>query len=308
MCGIAGYWDREKRWQNHTQVLTQAARALAHRGPDAEGIWQTADARIGFIHRRLAIIDLNERSSQPMISRSKNTVLTFNGEIYNYPVLRRERSDFEWRTTSDTEVALECLEELGVRALPQFDGMFALAHYNQRLNEMLLAVDPFGKKPLYYFWDGRVFAFASEIKGLVAMGVPTEVCPDAMSEYLLFGAPFADATVYRNIHRLEGGQSLRVVDGVPSVPETYWDLPLDVLNRGSRERASSSSGANQSTEELRDLIQKATAKRLIADVPVGCFLSGWFGFKCHRARSAALTSGTKFTDVLDWISGSSRIR
>lgn len=266
MCGIAGLWDIAGKLTDTRARLARADAALAHRGPDGSGQWFDSSERIGLLHRRLAIIDLQERAAQPMVSRSGQSVVTFNGEIYNYQDLRSEFGAFPWRTSSDTEALLELLEAKSERALERFDGMFAFAQFHQIRREMLLAVDPFGKKPLYLYWDGEIFAFASEIKGLVALGLPLEILPESLGEYYLFGAAFGARTVYRNITRLQGGQCLRVTAQGPGRPQTYWDLPLGQLERHV--------GHGQAQERVRELFQSAVKKRLVADVPLGCFLSG----------------------------------
>lgn len=266
MCGIAGYWDQTNLWKDSEAKLKAADLALQHRGPDAKGLWFTEDKKIGFLHRRLAIIDLNERSTQPMISQSGKSVITFNGEIYNFLKIRPSFPNINWRTTSDTEVILEGLENEGLTFLKKLDGMFAFAHYHQLKKEILLAVDPFGKKPLYTYWDGKIFAFASEIKGLRAMGLPLEVCPEALSEYFLFGSPFGDKTVYKNIRRLLGGYSQQILNGIPQKAQPYWDLPLGQLNTKIT--------YFEAEEQVQNLLAQAVQKRLMADVPIGCFLSG----------------------------------
>ncbi len=265
MCGIAGLWDSGHRWDQHGERLARASRALEHRGPDGEGTWFSSTGEVGLMHRRLAIIDLNPRAAQPMMSQKQASVVTFNGEIYNYAELKKDQSH-DWSTTSDTEVVLEMMESLGPASLRHFDGMFAFAHYKIAEQEMFLAVDPFGKKPIYTYWDGQVFAFASEIKGLVAMGVKLEVCPDIFSEYLLFGSALDNLTVYKNIRRMEGGSCQRIVKGIPQKAQIYWDLPL-----GKIDQKISYSDAKV---QLKELISLAVKKRLVSDVPVACFLSG----------------------------------
>jgi asparagine synthase (glutamine-hydrolysing) len=295
MCGIAGFWDREQSWGDHRARLERAHRAIAHRGPDASSIWTSQHSQVGFAHRRLAIIDLNERSTQPMVSRSRDSVITFNGEVYNYQALQKKFTGFVWRTTSDTEVMLEALEISSEGAIDSFDGMFAFAHFSQSKNEMLLAVDPFGKKPLYTFWNGHVFAFASEIKALKAMGVPLEVEADALSEYFLFGASFGDGTVFKNVRRLEGGTYLKIVNGVPQKVSKYWDLPLGQIQAPSNDDSVYS--------ELQSLIHAAVQKRMIADVPIGCFLSGGldssvvaFEAQAHRQGAPLQTFSVGFPE------------
>ena len=285
MCGIAGFWDQGHRFENQEHILKMAAHVLAHRGPDAEGLWLSQNKEVGLIHRRLAIIDLNERSSQPMVSGSRRSVITFNGEIYNFQTLRQNQGTFDWKTQSDTEVLLECIEARGELALNDLDGMFAFVQYDEKQNEMLLAVDPFGKKPLYTYWDGRTFAFASEIKGLKALGLRLELSPEHLNEYLLFGAPFGSATVFKNVRRLQGGFFQKIKDGRPRKAQPYWDLPLGQINHQI--------SYQDAMENSKLLIRSAVRKRLVADVPIGCFLSGGLDSSvvAYEAQ-AALKSGT----------------
>ena len=265
MCGIAGFRVVNGNWSNQERRLESARSALVHRGPDANGIWLDPKKEVGLAHTRLAILDLNQRSVQPMVSASGTSVLTFNGEIYNYLDLRRDFATQSWKTTSDTEVALAAIERDGARAFSTFDGMFALAHYNLENRELLLAVDPFGKKPIYTYWDGSIFAFASEIKALAAMGLPLEICPEAMSEYFALGAVLDSGTVYKNIRRLLGGHSQVVSNLRPLKPQPYWDLPIGQSTKISYADA---------CVQTEDLIARAVKKRLVADVPIATFLSG----------------------------------
>ncbi|MCX6599407.1 MAG: asparagine synthase (glutamine-hydrolyzing) [Acidobacteria bacterium] len=306
MCGIAGIWQwggAEQDWL--TRNVSRMARTLVHRGPDGGGVWVNATAGVALGHRRLAVIDITEAGHQPMVSASGRYVVTFNGEIYNFPELRRAIRNYPYRSMSDTEVMLASFERWGVEAaIPAFDGMFAFAVWDRRDHNLILGRDRFGEKPLYYRQQGHTFWFASELKAL-----PTgEIDQQAQSEFLDRGYIGAPRTIYQGTYKLQAAHWLRVGE----TPRRYWELPLQPRFSGSREEAA---------EQLDGLLKEAVRSRLVADVPVGAFLSGGvdsstvvamaagtrtftIGFEeashdeSAAARAIARTLGTQHTDLL----------
>ncbi len=259
MCAIGGMYslDVNQLQIDHRKIL----KTMRHRGPDGE--FHCSLENIHLYHSRLSILDLDDRSKQPFFSRSKNTVITFNGEIYNYQNLKKELS-VPLRTTSDTEVLVEFLEKKNVSALPELDGMFSFASYDINQRQLLLAVDPAGKKPMYTYYDGEIFAFASEIKTLAAMGLPIIPSQDAKFDFLFFGYSPTPQSFYKNIRKLPAGHYQIVLDGKPQKIQAYFELP----------RETRSISYAEAQEKLVALTTEATRKRLVSDRPLGCFLSG----------------------------------
>ncbi len=270
MCGIAGIAYVSSPPLHRVELekeLSRAEQLLAHRGPDDAGIWISDDDTVGFIHRRLAILDLSPRAHQPMRDASGN-VITFNGEIYNFHELRIQFPDNEYVSESDTEVLLKGLAKTGPDFLTEIEGMFAFAFYSKKEDRLLLAVDPAGEKPIYTYWDGKIFAFASEIKALTAFtGISLIADPERLKESLIYGYVPWPRTVYRNINKIPAGHFQRVdLRRGPEEIRQYWDVPLgQVCHNWSTEQA---------TDSLREILSQSVRRRLVSDVPVGSFLSG----------------------------------
>lgn len=287
MCGLTGFFCQPIRVdqaaaQAHLQAMT---RAIAHRGPDAEGhqILQEEGAfMVGLGHRRLSIIDLSPAGAQPMASHDGRYAIAFNGEVYNFADLRSQiearRGQVAWRGHSDTEVLLELIADLGVeKALAQLDGMFALAVFDRLERRLTLARDPFGEKPLYYgFWRG-VLLFGSELKALLAWpGFAPQQNAQALADYLKYSYVPAPATAYEGIYKLPPASFVTL--GVPEVatrtlpePQRYWDMVGAAL-------AARQQGFDGTADEAADRVQQAmsvsTRRRMVSDVPLGALLSG----------------------------------
>ncbi|MBI1318984.1 MAG: asparagine synthase (glutamine-hydrolyzing) [Candidatus Hydrogenedens sp.] len=261
MCGIAGSTATD------AAILDAMADRLGHRGPDGRGRWH--DTGVGMVHTRLAIIDLTDHAAQPMISPDGRYVLTFNGEIYNYKELRRdlEAMGEHLRTQSDTEVLLLLLARHGSAALVRLSGMFAFALWDRERRELLLARDRLGIKPLVYApLPGGGLAFASEITALAAHpGVDLACDRAALSAYLACLYVPAPATIHRGIRKLPPGHLLRWQAGEAVAVEPWWQPAY----AGSRTPT-----LDEATEELLPLLRAAVTDHMVADVPVGCFLSG----------------------------------
>ncbi|OGY33588.1 MAG: asparagine synthase (glutamine-hydrolyzing) [Candidatus Andersenbacteria bacterium RIFCSPHIGHO2_12_FULL_45_11] len=263
MCGIAGIWNRGGQ-AVQPEVLSAMAHALHHRGPDGEGVWSKDS--IGFAHRRLSIIDLSDKGAQPFVSSDARYALTFNGEIYNYRQLRQEYfADDVFVSDSDTEVLLKLLIRFGKDAIPKLRGMFAFAFFDVVEERLLFACDPFGKKPLYYAWVDETLLFASEPKALFASGyIKPQVSPTAISDYMQHEYVAIPNTAYQNILALPGGRSMTVTKNSVSIA-TWWRpnvLPKSKIT------------FDAAAKKFDDLLGQAVERRMVADVPVGIFLSG----------------------------------
>jgi asparagine synthase (glutamine-hydrolysing) len=261
MCGIAGYVSPERLGED---VLLRMTRLLVHRGPDAEGYYFDGPVSLG--HRRLSIIDL-AGSPQPMTTRDGALTVVFNGEIYNYRQLREELSKLgcHFQTQGDTEVLLHAYRRFGFLMLDRIEGMFAFALWDREAGRLFVARDPFGVKPLHYFWDGKTFVFASELKAVRAHpAVSAELDLDALGLYVECQYIPSPKTVYRDVRKLGAAQAL-VVEGGKLRLWDYW-CP-DYSNKFAVDEEE----AIRSTEaELR----RSVESMLVADVPLGCFLSG----------------------------------
>lgn len=239
------------------------------RGPDAEGLWTSAGVVLG--HRRLAILDLEARANQPMVSTDGRYTIVFNGEIYNFRELRREleAEGVAFRTTSDTEVLLALFARDGERMLPKLRGMFALAIWDTQTRELFLARDPYGIKPLYYTRTKDGLLFASQVKALLASGlVSAEREPAGLAGFYLWGSVPEPWTLYRDVFALPAGNWLRVRAGVPGSPVCWHDIRQHWRGQGKQP------SAQELQEQVRQAVTDSVRAHLVADVPVSVFLSG----------------------------------
>ncbi len=277
MCGIAGSTGADRG------VLAGMMADLRHRGPDGNGLWQDDTSATGLVHTRLAIIDLSPGGAQPRLSEDGRYALTYNGEIFNYRALRAEleAEGERFRSESDTEVLLRLLERRGPAALERVAGMFAFALWDRERHEMLLGRDRLGIKPLVYAMlpDGGI-AFASEIAVLRRHpGIDLAIDRDALSEYLACLYVPAPRTLHRGIRKLPPGHILRWRDGRIAELRTYWQPEFAGARRPTLDDA---------VEELTPLLNRAVADCMVADVPVGCFLSGGIDSSVIAALMAAI--------------------
>ena len=266
MCGISGLIAREGRPDQAAVVRMNDA--LAHRGPDAAGTWERGRAALG--HRRLSIIDLSAEGTQPLLNEDETIGVVVNGEIYNFAGLREDllARGHTFRSNSDSEVVLHLYEEYGADCVARLSGMFAFALWDPARDRLLLARDRAGKKPLFYrrLPDGGL-AFASEVHALVRAFPQYAVTPDleAIDEYLTLQYVPGPSTAYRDIFKLPAAHFAVIGrDGEPHI-ERYWTKPSGPEHTGTEDDLAA---------ELRDLLGKAVKRRLMADVPLGAFLSG----------------------------------
>lgn len=262
MCGIAGIVNINHRDPQHNAIQAMI-NAVAHRGPDAEGKY--VEEQIAFGHRRLAIIDLKESANQPMWDFTHRYMLVLNGEIYNYQDVKTEITDYPFQTESDTEVIIAAYLKWGPHCLQKFNGMFAFALWDSHINELFIARDRIGERPLYYYHSTKHFVFCSEIRGLLASGiVPREVEEKFLREFLMFQATLSSHTLIKGIKQLHAGHYAVIKNGnFHEYP--YWQY---------QEVLPSNDNYESSKKKVRDLFIDAVRLSMVADVPVAAFLSG----------------------------------
>jgi asparagine synthase (glutamine-hydrolysing) len=270
MCGIAGFLtNRSTSKEEMSQTVSKMAAVMSHRGPDDDGVW-VGDG-VAFGHQRLSVVD-GAGASQPMVGHS-GCVITYNGEIYNYVELREEleAKGHRFKTQSDTEVLLKSYEVYGADCLEKFIGMFAFAIWNPNDNTLFVARDRLGKKPMYFYNQNGIFAFASEIKGLIAHPeIEKNINLDfrSLSDFLTLGYILSPKSIYREIFQLPpANQAVVNKAGLRFVPKQYWHLEECF-------RQPKLHGEEACLEELISLLKDAVRIRLRADNPVGVLLSG----------------------------------
>jgi asparagine synthase (glutamine-hydrolysing) len=281
MCGIAGIYNLSGE-PVATGSLKSMTDVISHRGPDGDGFY--TDGPVGLGHRRLAIIDLSPAGRQPMANETADVIITYNGEVYNFQELQVELQALghRFQSKTDSEVVVHAYEEWGESCVERFNGMFAFAIYDRRprfeagqvrqrdpSGRLFLARDRYGIKPLYYYSDGATFLFASEIKALLRHpAVATRICYPALSEYFTFQNIFSDATLFDGIRLLPPASTLMIdpLAKPPVAQKQYWDYRFDSDSFNATEE--------ECAEELYRLFDQAVTRQLIADVPVGSYLSG----------------------------------
>lgn len=281
MCGFVGYLTgalSESGVIKHH--LVRMADQIAHRGPDSEGYWSDSLAGVGLGHRRLSILDISQAGHQPMHSHSERYVIAFNGEIYNHLELRKLllSSDIDWRGHSDTETLLAGFDIWGVEAtIQKCIGMFAFALWDKQTHVLILGRDRLGEKPLYFGWQGQgsqaTFLFGSELKALRAHpAFESDICLEALGSYLQNMAVGGEQTIYKGIHKVPPGTLITLSLKNPTpVIQRYWSLAQVAVQGVTKPFAGT---AIQAVDELEFLLKDAVSKQMIADVPLGAFLSG----------------------------------
>ena len=297
MCGIAGVLDLRGNPVAH-ETVQRMTDAIAHRGPDGEGHWR--EGPVGLGHRRLAIIDLSPAGHQPMLDENGAAVLVYNGEIYNFRELRSELERFgrRFRSQSDSEVLLQAYREWGPACLERFNGMFAFAIWDRSSQQLFLARDRYGVKPLYWWTDGRRFAFASEIKALLTLpDLRREVSLPALHQYFTFQNIFTSETLFQGVELLSPGHTLTVsVERGVGTPARYWDYRF-----GADELRLDES---ECVDALFGTFQEAAVRQLVSDVPIGSYLSGGMDSGSltavaaqHLGRIRSFTAGFDLTSA-----------
>lgn len=269
MCGIVGIFNLNGEPVSPVQ-LRQMTDAISHRGPDGEGFY--LDSFVGLGHRRLAILDLSPAGHQPMMTEDKQYALTYNGEIYNFQALKTEleKLGYRFRSRTDSEVVLYAYAEWGPACTERFNGMFALAIWDKTKQELFLARDRYGVKPLYYSFQGSTFFFASEQKAILTSSkVKREMDLEALFEYFTFQNLFTDRSLLKGIKIFPAGCWAKISLGVDADHlrvHRYWDFEF-------KEEESECSD-QEYIEELNRLFQEAVCRQLVSDVDVGSYLSG----------------------------------
>ncbi len=257
MCGICGI-----NWEDQ-QLVKQMTDSLVHRGPDEAAYYTDKGISLGM--RRLAIIDL-KKGLYPVTNKNETLFLVFNGEIYNFPELKAEleRKGYRFKTNTDAEVITHGYDAWGIKILDKLNGMFALALWDSRKKELILARDRFGEKPLYYYHKDGKFAFASEVKALLPVGIDRSLDHQALHDFLTLLYLPGDSTLFKHVKKLLPSHYLVLKNGKITINK-YWSLPSPKVKNWTETEAA---------KELRKLLEKSVAQRLISDVPLGAFLSG----------------------------------
>lgn len=268
MCGIAGVYgisDRS-RFPEACGAVGRMVEAIAHRGPDASGVWMEEEELV-LGHRRLSIIDTREASNQPFVDSASGDVIVFNGEVYNYRELRTQLSgDYAFQTDSDTEVVLAAMQVWGRAALTEFNGMFAFAYWNQERRELTIARDRMGIKPVYYAEADGMLVFSSEVRSLLASDwIERKHDPVALADYLRYQTVHAPRTMIRGVNSLPPGHWMRL-QGEETEVGRWWDAAASAQPGGRSREAH--------LKDIRQALSQAVELRLRADVPLGAFLSG----------------------------------
>lgn len=267
MCGIAGVFNLNKKSVSRHELKAMSD-AIAHRGPDGEGFY--IDEHFGMAHRRLAILDLSARANQPMQSKKGNWVISFNGCIYNYLELKTDLQSkgAEFHTTSDTEVIVEGIEYYGLDFIEKLNGMFAIASWNNNTKKLYLSRDRFGVKPLYYWFNGEQLVFGSEIKAILTnKNYKVEVDFDALNEYFTFQNQFRSHTLFKGITMVPAANTIEINESTEVVlNNSWWDYDFSEPDE--------SMTFEEAQSETKRLFEQAVTRQMVADVPVGSYLSG----------------------------------
>ena len=272
MCGICGFVSKKKIT---IEQLTQMNDTIYHRGPDDSGVEiypMSGDRNVGLAQRRLSILDLSPLGHQPMHSKDKRLSVIYNGEIYNFLELREELSDYTFISHCDTEVIIAAYLKWGISCVDKFNGMFAICIYDREDDSLYLVRDRIGKKPMYYELDGENMYFASELKPLMSRpGFSKTIRNDVVTRYLYQQYINAPDTIFKNVYKLEPGSILHYRNGQVKIWK-YWDVKT-VYHKMQENPVMDYA---QAKAELKELLKKSVASRMISDVPLGAFLSGGY--------------------------------
>lgn len=269
MCGITGILTKNPIDENQRKRLQKSVETLSKRGPDAEGIAYYNKAILG--HRRLSILDTSELSNQPFLDESQRYSMVFNGEIYNYQSIRKEleSSGEKFRTNGDTEVLLKAYLNYGTAFLNKLDGFFALAIYDKEEDTCLLARDRFGIKPLLFYNSDQFFAFASEMKALLALDIPRELDHNSLYTYLQLNYIPEPHSIIKDIKKLEPGHYLKI-----DAQRRLQSIPFFQLEYDPASPSYDGISYDTAKDKIVELLENSVKNRLVSDVPLGTFLSG----------------------------------
>lgn len=297
MCGITGIFNLDGRSADE-RLIKEMTTQLAHRGPDGEGIFVKGPVGLG--HRRLSILDTSERGSQPMKSGNNEWMVVFNGCIYNFKELKSELQSLghEFISTTDTEVITEGLAEWGPDVFKRFNGMFAIGAWHLPTKTLYLSRDRFGVKPLYYWFNGKTLLFASEIKAMIKHpDFSVRLNLSALNEYFTFQNQFTFQTLFKDVMMLPPANTVRIDSRSTSINHSSW-WDYDFTNPDTN------MSFDDAKDETKRLMEQAVARQMIADVPVGSYLSGGMDSGSitaiaskHVPRLATFTCGFDMSEV-----------
>ena len=272
MCGISGIYNCSDRNINANKIIENIIKLQDRRGPDDRGIWQSECKKITLGHNRLSIIDLTDKARQPLVSKDNNLVITFNGEIYNYKEIKNElsKNNVLFKSNSDTEVILESYKYWGVEFVKKLRGMFAFAIWDNDKKKLLLARDPFGIKPLYYFKKKNILFFASQVKSILSIdNLSFEKSGRSVLDYYLWGNIQEPLTLYKDIYSLERG-TVKIIDGkLNETSYEYANIKDAILNS----KTTNFKNEFELNEKLNYLIKDTVNYHQVSDVPVTFLLS-----------------------------------
>ena len=266
MCGIAGIFSKDLDTYKLGNALKDMQQAIAHRGPDSDGLF--VEEGIGLAHTRLAIIDLSPAGHQPMFSNDNNIVLSFNGEIYNFEEIKSQIKDYKFKSKTDTELIIAAYQKWGIKCIEKLNGMFVISIWDKKKNELFIARDRLGIKPLYFYKDDDSFLFSSEVRSLLASNmVPRKLNQQSLFEYFTYQTVHAPQTLLNNVYELLPGHYMTLTYNDFEIAE-YWK-PSSYINKDV-----ASHTKNEVHQNINILLHQAVEKRLMSDVPYGAFLSG----------------------------------
>ena len=285
MCGITGILAFDELGRSSIGYLEVATRMLAHRGPDNQGLYE--NHLVGLGHRRLSIIDTSENAHQPFETSDGRYAITFNGEIFNYQSLRKEliSKGTQFKSDSDTEVLLQLYAKEGKKCLTKLNGFFAFAIYDSVEKSLFIARDRLGIKPLLYYQDKSKFLFGSEMSALLAYKIEKVINHEALNSYLQLNYTPAPLTMMKGVKKLEPGHYIFIKDNQVEF-NSHYDIP-------KYETDQQITNYESAKNQLKELLEKSVARRMIADVPLGCFLSGGIDSSVITAVASQQTQSLK---------------
>lgn len=276
MCGICGFISKKCITLEQLKTMNDT---MYHRGPNDSGeeIFEAKEGYyVGLAQRRLSILDLSMLGHQPMHSKNERLVISYNGEIYNFLELREELKDYPFQSQCDTEVILAAYLKWGISCIDRFQGMFAISLFDRETNELYLVRDRIGKKPLYYWLDGENLVFASELKPIMTHpDFPKQIRKDVIKRYMFQQCINEPDSIFENVYKVEPGQIVRFTIGQAGSKVDKWKY-WDIAEVYRRKKAEPVGSYEEAKEELKDILRDAVKKRMIADVPLGTFLSGGY--------------------------------
>lgn len=294
MCGICGVVSKKTISYEQLKNMNDT---MYHRGPNDSGeeLFEAKGSyTVGLAQRRLSILDLSSLGHQPMHSCNDRLVITYNGEIYNFQELREELKDYPFKSHCDTEVILAAYLKWGIACIDRFQGMFAIALYDKEIDTLFLVRDRIGKKPLFYWMDGENIVFASELKPIMAHpDFPKDIRKDVIKRYMYQQCVNEPYSIFEDVYKVEPGQIVKfeIISGNGTATSNiskwkYWDI-AKVYQKKKTEKVGT---YEEAKEELKEILKDAVAKRMIADVPVGTFLSGGYDSSLVTAIAQSLSS------------------